>query len=446
MQLLLALAVMLAILVRLDAADTSAFAAMHAFSDALPPCQNASDFLLVVGDVSSTSARILFEPLCAPTSSTPAAAVHARLKIRSPTLRLLGELRVTPGWPRVLHVSDLAPSTPYNISFDKHKVTFSTLPSVSERGTSNETSAPLKLLFVSCDRWLEDADNSFVEVLVKNEAERFGVVHIGDQIYADAITRHAASLPRVHDAHSIDIAYAGALAAFRDMYRRAWSRSIMKRVLRVGAHYMLPDDHDVTNNLDPRVWLPNATRSDKLASRLLSSGAVTHVAIAAGRQAFFEYQYQLQSDWQAEHDALALSESASAALPATALQVLPLALTAMASENSISVRLSADAVRVNGNTAHVSARQLLPSATASTTAAAATAAATGSAAVLGSATSAQTTPFPAYFARQLGAAGILFLDLRFQRTFHASLEHSLLGLDQLTFVRQTIQVRVQVVF
>jgi len=37
---------------------------------------------------------------------------------------------------------------------------------------------------------------------------------------------------------------------YRSCYRRQWGRPLMQRVLRRGAHWMLPDDHDVVNNLN----------------------------------------------------------------------------------------------------------------------------------------------------------------------------------------------------
>jgi hypothetical protein len=37
---------------------------------------------------------------------------------------------------------------------------------------------------------------------------------------------------------------------FRDLYRYSWSRDAMKTILRHGAHWMLPDDHDIINNAD----------------------------------------------------------------------------------------------------------------------------------------------------------------------------------------------------
>ena len=71
-------------------------------------------------------------------------------------------------------------------------------------------------------QWLEDADAEFVKVLAKNEADRFGMVHLGDQLYADAVARFAATLS-VPDNDSAHAVYAGALVAFRDLYRCIWS-------------------------------------------------------------------------------------------------------------------------------------------------------------------------------------------------------------------------------
>ncbi len=472
-------------------------------------------------------ARILFEPLCGPghsaTASSPI-AVSARLKVRSPTARLFAQLTVPAGRPRILHLVDLLPATAYNVSFDQHKATFTTLPlpttaasttaaatapnPASASGPSSDSShsasessaashlSPLKLLFVSCDRWLEDGDSSFFDVLAKNERNRFGIVHMGDQIYADSIARVAASLPRAQLVAAAAAAsgptaenqvaaaiVADALAAFRDMYRRAWSRPAMRRVLRVGAHFMLPDDHDVINNLDPRMLNSTLAAASASASASAELATANALVVAAGRQAYFEYQQQLRDDWTAADDALTHAAlrldpwraalaigavdpstnptSASSAAAGVTDEQSPSAGAehqdgshggdGAASATVASFHLALGAAEIRGSSVYMSARQLLGgdgstvhSAHFSSSSSSASPSSSSSKRAADDATTAiKKTTTPVYFARQMGATGVIFLDLRFQRTFAASKNATLLGANQLAFVRETMEVCVR---
>jgi hypothetical protein len=409
-----ALALLLAVASASD--PHSFFSSLRFFSANLPACTTSNEFLLVVGDVGVSHARVLFEPLCSSAEST-----RSRIKIRSPKLRAYADLSVTPGRTNVLQIDDLLPSTAYNISFDKHKVTFVTLPRGSSASSPVPASVdPVKLIFVSCDRWLEDGDSAFAEVIARQEGDRFGMVHMGDQVYADVVVRHAQAHGFV-DSTNATLYYAGALHAFRDLYRRSWSRSTMRRVLRVGAHFMLPDDHDISNNLDPRMWHDRTKRpSEYHLSHVLESGSAVKIAIAAGRQAYYEYQYQLQFDWSADQDPLVPSSQHN--LNSS------LSCTPVHDNAPNSVHLNPSLISVQGNTIRISAQPLNVNAAAAAEPSVPTIQHQG------------RNPFPAYFARRFGATGVVFLDLRFQRTFFSSDVSPLLGDDQLDFVRHAIKV------
>jgi hypothetical protein len=45
---------------------------------------------------------------------------------------------------------------------------------------------------------------------------------------------------------------------FRWMYRFSWSRPVMARILARGAHWMMPDDHDIANNADGHMNIPGS--------------------------------------------------------------------------------------------------------------------------------------------------------------------------------------------
>lgn len=52
----------------------------------------------------------------------------------------------------------------------------------------------------------------------------------------------------------------------------------MRELLRHGSHWMLPDDHDVTNALSEDTWMED------------------RVFVEAAKRAFYEYQWQLAED------------------------------------------------------------------------------------------------------------------------------------------------------
>lgn len=130
-----------------------------------------------------------------------------------------------------------------------------------------------------------------------NINHRVSQVHMGDQIYADAITNAWEKGGRKENQEQL-------LEAFRDTYRRTWSRPMIRSMLvRIlpnlargqsltradvvsqnhGPNWQLPDDHEFTSNVDAQ----HLNKSSKFERRTLA---------LAGRQAFLEYQVQLQRD------------------------------------------------------------------------------------------------------------------------------------------------------
>lgn len=162
---------------------------------------------------------------------------------------------------------------------------------------------PRSVVAVSCDRFVEDGDSAHLESLVAAEWGRFATLHLGDQIYADALerqfravlSRHAggasegAGSEELERAAWVAVARASGgegrlsrvlLDRFRALYRRTWSRPAARRLMRVGAHLMIPDDHEVMNNFDERQRVAPAW------------GQFLH----AGLRAFAEYQRALVGD------------------------------------------------------------------------------------------------------------------------------------------------------
>jgi hypothetical protein len=100
--------------------------------------------------------------------------------------------------------------------------------------------------------------------------------------------------------------YTAVLEGFRGVYRTAWGRPAMQRLLRHGAHWMVPDDHDIENALGPLSrpgidsGMPGHTLgflSSYLPKRpSLVALPLTPAFVRAGLRAALEYQLQLRVD------------------------------------------------------------------------------------------------------------------------------------------------------
>lgn len=125
------------------------------------------------------------------------------------------------------------------------------------------------------------------------------MIHTGDQIYADSISK------KLTKPNGENKTYDELLEEFRMIYRcvvcystptffrpftftqtnqptnissrSTFGTEVMQKVLRHGPNWMIPDDHDIVNNFGP----------DLHVSPLLAE---------AGKRAYYEYQYQLFAD------------------------------------------------------------------------------------------------------------------------------------------------------
>lgn len=110
-------------------------------------------------------------------------------------------------------------------------------------------------------------------------------VLVGDQVYLDFEKKN---FLRRLVSHSDAENYLIAVESFRNVYRRIWSHRDVAPSLRRGENWMLPDDHDLLNNLGADLW----------------SNRTLRPFLRAGRQVFYEYQYQLQADMPISVEAL----------------------------------------------------------------------------------------------------------------------------------------------
>ncbi|KAG7389836.1 hypothetical protein PHYPSEUDO_009349 [Phytophthora pseudosyringae] len=277
--------------------------------------------LLIVGDVTTSSARILYDQV--PPSATK---LHVRVhKTMATTEAALGGSPVNetlelslPGVaerPRVIALRDLEPGRRYVVQFelDEPKVTATVMFHTARVQSGNEAAWTDRIIVVSCDRFVDDHDDVLMERIASDveahddatgsSSAHFGMAHIGDQIYADAgelsIKVVPSPLKDMADTVKRRARYDAVLEQFRGIYRKTFGRKAAQRVLRVGAHWMLPDDHEIINNFNfelvqkafqgPKNLLLSETERERLVALQLHC--------RAGLQAYYEFQYQLYHEF-----------------------------------------------------------------------------------------------------------------------------------------------------
>jgi hypothetical protein len=197
-------------------------------------------FLAAVGSCQADSCRLLYE------------GDAARV------LRIVGlpdlVLPATKGAPQVHVVRGLRSAIAYSGMLGDVPVRFVTAGKAS------------RVAFVSCNRGVKDRDFDMYEELARTERDL--TVHLGDQVYVDSLWKHVKG----------NETFTQLLKAIRGVYRRSWEPIV--GALLSSSNVMIPDDHEVINNLDAR-----ARRSP-----------ATDLFVRAARQAFYEYQYALHAD------------------------------------------------------------------------------------------------------------------------------------------------------
>lgn len=250
---------------------------------------NATHLVAVMGTVSATNARILLDwnPSADSVSTTvrvdfvpfDEARKGQQKKTKESIFRTV-TLRSEVG-PTIVQVDGLAPDTMYlvavlnaNDGSAVGSLTFRTRPlreSAATRGA--------RFGVVSCNRISEDSDGRGWSALGMFEPEPDVVMHLGDQIYADADAKQFVLTATRGSPDPVKL-YRDTVERYRANYRATWSQPSVSLVLRRGENWMVPDDHDFVNNLSPDFW-----RNDTLRPLL-----------RAGLQTLYEYQMRLHSD------------------------------------------------------------------------------------------------------------------------------------------------------
>ena len=272
--------------------------------------------LLVVGDVTTESARVLiqglnsdenkreFQEYCAQLMSVDEDQSNVTMKLHEEK-----RIQVSSSFPQIAFFSGLKPCTEYWIVFhvdenklaDKDSIKFIPyqLKDIEEQKKTHvhfrtlslsdcdTHCAKSKIIALSCNRIFEDEDEDMWRQLVADESDRDGIVHLGDQLYADSIFDNAM---RAYKSSGVVPSQIEFVTRFRRAYTKNWGSDTMQRVLRHGANWMIPDDHDVLNNLDREmIEACSAEHKDCDEGRNILRRRV----VEAGRIAFYEYQFQL---------------------------------------------------------------------------------------------------------------------------------------------------------
>jgi hypothetical protein len=137
----------------------------------------------------------------------------------------------------------------------------------------------------------DDSDDSMWRQLANFEGSpsnrSITTVHLGDQIYVDSEMQRY--LKRLQTNQTKAEIYIDTVVAIRNLYRRVWSHDAIARSMRRGENIMLPDDHDLINNLGDRLWQNTTLRP----------------LIRASRQVFLEFQFALHYDFPISSEGLA---------------------------------------------------------------------------------------------------------------------------------------------
>lgn len=257
--------------------------------------ENYSPYLLVVGDVTNHSARILHEQL----ASSSSGHYYSSVFVLPQTVPQLENTWQVQPYPQVQSLENLEANTTYRVCFQQN----SAPRSVDACGSdfvqfTTFSSSPGELQFsvVSCNRFAEDGDdfmwNQLQQTHLRNLSSHSGTFHLGDQIYADWIPRQFVASQEKEVTEGQCVPFQALVDYFRYFYRKTWDHAAMNSTLRLGPNWMIPDDHEIINNANPDYW--NGLLQPPKQPHL--TRAFIKYFMRAGVQSFLEYQHQLMRD------------------------------------------------------------------------------------------------------------------------------------------------------
>ncbi|KAK8815456.1 hypothetical protein WA158_003668 [Blastocystis sp. Blastoise] len=223
-------------------------------------------YLLVVGDVGYTNARILYELYHDYDTEDVNVSVYKRVDGEYIPIPEFSQVIKSERRPNIFKINTLEENTHYKISFNDDFVLFHTFSSSTDS---------IRMIAVSCDHTITDDDYD-TWYYMKDHEEWDLMAHLGDQIYADKLGYMQNNTDHIWTYEEI-------LEGFRDVYRYTFGHPSKQAIYRYGSHLMVPDDHEIRDNM---YWghIPKTT----------------DVFMAAGRQAMYEYQTALYRDIERE--------------------------------------------------------------------------------------------------------------------------------------------------
>ena len=244
--------------------------------------------LLVVGDIGTTSARILYEFL-----------EQEHVDFTYTITNLLHNqssnfpARQSKLAPHILLLENLHTSTQYRVTFNINNTEQNKELNFVEFTTFDEDQSELNINVVSCNRYIEDRDEGMWEIVTKKQSEKRqqATVHLGDQIYGDNIPYEFLDAVQQQISSQECVKYKRLVEWYRKYYRTTWMNPSMRSTLRLGGNWMIPDDHELLNNANPDFW-----NAKLLPKRVTITSVFLKYLMRAGLQAFLEYQFQLHSD------------------------------------------------------------------------------------------------------------------------------------------------------
>lgn len=190
---------------------------------------NSSNLILIVGDVTTSSSRILFE--------LQPHYPKNKLKINLELFKMENEKKIFVSRngiiiekiPKIYKFTNLEENVKYIAEFGSpnENVTFTTY---SQKRKS------FKIVVLSCNRFYEDRDIQMWKQLLKKDNDFDLMLHVGDQIYADSIYREYETRK--------NYTFLEILNKYRNIYRTTFGNEVMQFIFRKGHHLMLPDDHE----------------------------------------------------------------------------------------------------------------------------------------------------------------------------------------------------------
>uniref|UniRef100_A0A7S3LSF1 PhoD-like phosphatase metallophosphatase domain-containing protein n=1 Tax=Palpitomonas bilix TaxID=652834 RepID=A0A7S3LSF1_9EUKA len=238
---------------QLQLTHSSSFLLLFSFCFLLSACGATPPLLTVVGDVTTSTARIVYDPIEAGLHSP--STLKMKVVEEASSRHLVTADVPLSAYPLAVEVRGLRPAVMY-------KVLFLSAPSSAGQGeasgprvvgsvsffTLSSDAAPVHLPVMSCNRVNEDEDVAFAEGISVDQNKRTGAVHLGDQVYADRPVSEARSALERGDGEKASAR--SAMTRLRNLYRSVFGSASTHAVLSSAPNWMIPDDHDIANNVD----------------------------------------------------------------------------------------------------------------------------------------------------------------------------------------------------